>query len=452
LTPKPKGIGPVPFDSSLREAVADRLTVHPDDCAAYAVSGCVPTVVASPKSFAQAAAALRAAASERARIAIRGRGTKSDTPPRPRALDVVLDVSGCGKTVDIQAEDLTARVSAGARIADLGAALAACERFFPCDVPFSAGASVGGAIAAGRNGALGQRFGGLRDNVLGLRIALADGSVAFTGSRVVKSVAGYDSHKLFIGSRGTLGLVGEAILKLAPAPPVEHALVARFRDPAAAVAAAIDVASAPINPYATTLHDPQTAERIAALAGATREGEWLAVFRCGGLRRAVAKQIDDIARICKQSGCLATETVDRSGVRRAWSDIAEVAGGAAYPAAQWIAYRISCLPSKSPLVIAAALAAWAGVEITAHPALGALFLHLPAGAGSAEGARRIDLDRVWSAVDAAAGHATCTSAPPGTGDDVAPPRSYAPYRLLRRLKEAFDPDGVLDPGRMPGGI
>lgn len=452
MTPKPKGIGPVPFDSSLREAVADRLTVHPDDCAAFAVSGCVPTVVASPKSFAQASAALRAAASERARIAIRGRGTKSDAPPRPRALDVVLDVSGCGKTIDVQAEDLTARVSAGARIADLDAALAACERFFPCDVPFAAGASVGGAIAAGRNGALSQRFGGLRDNVLGLRIALADGTSAFAGSRVVKSVAGYDSHKLFIGSRGTLGLIGEAILKLAPAPPVEHALIARFRDPAAAVDAALDVACAPIAPYAMTLHDPQTAARIAALAGATREGEWLAVFRCGGLRRAIAKQLDDIARTCKQRGCLATETVDRSGVRRAWSDIAELGGGAAYPAAHWIAYRVSCLPSRLPIVIEAARSAWPGVEVTAHPALGALFLHLPMSAASSDGDRIIDRDRVWAAVESAAGHAICTSAPAGAEADVVPPRSYAPYRLLRRLKDAFDPDGVLDPGRMPGGI
>jgi len=426
--------------------------VHPDDCAAYSVAGCVPTVVASPKSFAQAAAALRAAAGERARVAIRGRGTKSDAPPRPRALDVVLDVSGCGKTVEIQAEDLTASVSAGARMADLDAALAATERFFPCDASFMAGATVGGTISAGRNGAFGQRFGGLRDNVLGMRIALADGSISFAGSHVVKSVAGYDSHKLFIGSRGTLGVIGEAILKLAPAPPDERAIVARFRDANEAAAAAIDVASAPIFPYATTMHDPQAAERIAALAGATRAGEWLAIFRCGGLRRALAKQLDDITRICRQDGCLATDVVDRSGVRRAWYDVAELAGGAAYPAAQWIAFRISCLPSRLPAVIDAALSSWPGVEITAHPALGALFLHLPAAALSSDSAPAIDFNRVWKAVEQAAGHATCTSAPVDVGAETLPPRSYAPYRLLRRLKDVFDPDGVLDPGRMPGGI
>jgi FAD/FMN-containing dehydrogenase len=451
LSPKPKGIGKVPFDSSLREAVADRLTVHPDDCAAYAIAGCVPTVVASPKSFNQAAAALRAAAAERARIAIRGRGTKSAAPPRPRALDVVLDVSGCGKTIDIQCEDLTARVSAGARIADLEAALAAQERFFPCDVPFSAGASLGGAISSGRNGALVQRFGALRDNVLGLRVALVDGSVAFAGSHVVKSVAGYDSHKLFIGSRGTLGLIGEAIVKLAPAPPDERALVVRFCDANDAVAAALDVAAAPIFPYATTLHDPQTAERISALAGATRAGEWLALFRCGGLRRSLSKQLDDIGRICKQHGALATETIDRSGVRRAWSDVVELAGGAAYPPSQWVAYRISCLPSGVPAVIDAALHTWPGLEITAHPALGALFVHLPVAAPALDG-QTIEHARVWTAVDGAAGHAVCTSAPVDVHKDALPPRAYAPYRLLRRLKDAFDPEGVLDPGRMPGGI
>jgi glycolate oxidase FAD binding subunit len=451
LSPKPKGIGPVPFDSSLREAVADRLTVHPEDCAAYAIAGCVPTVVASPKSFVQAAAALRAAAAERARIAIRGRGTKSAAPPRPRALDVVLDVSACGKTIDIQAADLTARVSAGVRIADLEADLVAQERFFPCDVPFSSGASIGGAISAGRNGALAQRFGALRDNVLGLRVALADGSVSFAGSHVVKSVAGYDSHKLFIGSRGTLGLIGEAILKLAPVPPDERALVVRFRGASDAIAAALDVAAAPVFPYAVTLHDPQTAERISALAGATRAGEWLAIYRCGGLRRALAKQLDEIARIGKQHGALATETIDRSGVRRAWTDVVELAGGAAYPASQWIAYRISCLPSGVPAVIDAATRAWPGLEITAHPTLGALFLHLPAAVLSLDGSAA-DHASVWAAVDGAAGHAICTSAPVDVSDDALPPRAYAPYRLLRRLKDAFDPEGVLDPGRMPGGI
>ena len=441
----------MPFDSSLREAVADRLTVHPEDCAAYAIAGCVPTVVASPKSFDQAAAALRAAAAERARIAIRGRGTKSAAPPRPRALDVVLDVSGCGRTIDIQADDLTARVSSGVRMADFEAALAAMERFFPCDVPFFGSASIGGAIAAGRNGALAQRFGALRDNVLGLRVALPDGSVSFAGSHVVKSVAGYDSHKLFIGSRGTLGLIGEAIVKLAPVPPDERALVVRFRNANEAIAAALDVTAAPVFPYAVTLHDPQTAERIAALAGATRAGEWLAIYRCGGLRRALAKQLDDIRRICEQHGALAMETIDKSGVRRAWADVVELAGGALYPASHWIAYRVSCLPSGVPAVIDAAIRMWPWLEVTAHPALGALFLHVPVDALSLDGPA-VESARVWTAVEGAAGHAVCTSAPVDVRDDAMPPRAYAPYRLLRRLKDAFDPDGVLDPGRMPGGI
>jgi len=445
LTRRPKGIGPVPFDSSLREAVKDRLTVHPDDCAAFAIAGRVPTVVASPKSFEQAAAALQACAREGARVVIRGQGTKSAQPPAPAALDVVVDVSSVAKSIYIRADDLTAVASSSVRIADLRAALTAKERFFPCDVPFAADATVGGALAAGSNGALAARFGGLRDNILGMRVALSDGSRAFAGSHVVKSVAGFDSHKLFIGSRGTLGFIGEAVLKLAPIPPDERALVARFADPQNACAAALDVAAAPVFPYAVTLHCPRSAQRIAALTALTRPDEWLAVYRFGGLRRAVGRAVETVRQTCAQHGCSATDVLDRGGVERAWVDIAELAGGRMYPATGWCAYRIACLPSEVPSVLAAAAAAWPALEISAHPTMGVVFAHVPADVA-------VDAPGLWRSVGAAAGSAICTSAPPGRTDFAMPPRSYAPYALFRRLKSEFDASGTLDPGRMLGAV
>jgi glycolate dehydrogenase FAD-binding subunit len=445
LTRRPKGIGPVPFDSSLREAVKDRLTVHPDDCAAFAIAGRVPTVVASPKTFEQTADALRACALEGARVVIRGRGTKSVQPPAPAALDVVVDVSSVAKSIDIRADDLTAVVSGSVGIADLRAALAAKERFFPCDVPFAADATVGGALAAGSNGALAARFGGLRDNVLGMRVALSDGSRAFAGSHVVKSVAGFDSHKLFIGSRGTLGFIGEAVLKLAPIPPDERVLVARFADARSACSAALDVAAAPVFPYAVTLHCARSAERIAALTALTRPDEWLAVYRFGGLRRSVARAIEAVRQTCSDRACSATDVLDRGGVERAWLDVAELAGGRTYPAAEWCAYRAACLPTEVPTVLEAAAVAWPTLEISAHPTLGVVFAHVRADAAS-------DAPALWRAVSDAAGSAICTSAPPGRTDIAMPPRSYAPYALFRRLKTSFDASGTLDPGRMLGAI
>ncbi len=445
MTRRPKGIGPVPFDSSLREAVRDRLTVHPDDCAAFAIAGRVPTVVASPKTFGQAADALRACTLEGARVVIRGGGTKSNAPPPPAALDVVLDIAGIARSSEIRADDLTAVAAGSVRIADLQAALAAKERFFPCDVPFADDATVGGALAAGRNGALATRFGGLRDNVLGMRVALSDGSRAFAGSHVVKSVAGFDAHKLFIGSRGTLGLIGEAVLKLAPAPPEERLLAARFADVESACAAALDVAAAPLFPYAVTLHCAHSGERIAALTALTRPGEWLALFRFGGLRRAVAHAIEDVRRICAQRGCSSADVVDRGGLTRAWKDVVELAGGRAYPAARWRAYRIACLPTAVPAVIRAATVAWPALEISAHPTLGVVFAHVPAELST-------DAADLWRTVRDSAGSSICTSAPPDCSDDVSPPPTYAPYALFRRLKASFDEARTLDPGRMPGGI
>jgi glycolate oxidase FAD binding subunit len=445
LTRRPKGIGPVPFDSSLREAVKDRLTVHPDDCAAFAIAGRVPTVVASPKTFEQTADALQACALEGAQVVIRGQGTKSAQPPAPAALDVVVDVSSVAKSIDVRADDLTAVAAGSVLISDLRAALAAKERFFPCDVPFADDATVGGALAAGANGALAARFGGLRDNVLGMRVALSDGSRAFAGSHVVKSVAGFDSHKLFIGSRGTLGFIGEAVLKLAPMPPDERLLAVRFNDARSACAAALDVAAAPIFPYAVTLHCSRSAERIAALTALTRTDEWLAVYRFGGLRRAVARAIEAVRKICADRGCTAVDVLDRGGMERAWKDIAELAGGRMYPAVEWCAYRIACLPTDVPSVLAAAATSWPMLEISAHPTLGVVFGHSPAHAA-------VEAPALWRAVSDAAGSAICTSAPPGRTEIAMPPRSYAPYALFRRLKTSFDPSGTLDAGRMLGAI
>jgi glycolate oxidase FAD binding subunit len=445
LTRRPKGIGPVPFDSSLREAVKDRLTVHPDDCAAFAIAGCVPTVVASPKTFDQAADAIRACALEGARIVIRGRGTKSAMPPPPAALDVVVDVSSVSKSIDVRADDLTAVASGSVRISDLRDALAAKERFFPCDVPFADDATVGGALAAGANGALAARFGGLRDNVLGMRVALSDGLRAFAGSHVVKSVAGFDSHKLFIGSRGTLGFIGEAVLKLAPIPPDERLLVVRFADARSACAAALDVAAAPVFPYAVTLHSARSAERIAALTALTRADEWIAAFRFGGLRRAVARAVDAVRKICVERACTAMDVLDRGGMERAWKDIAELAGGRMYPADDWRAYRIAALPTGVPSVLAAAAAAWPELELSAHPTVGVIFAHVPAKIA-------VDAPALWLAVNDAAGSAICTSAPHGRTDFAMPPRGYAPRALFRRLKTAFDASSTLDPGRMLGAI
>ena len=134
--------------------------------------------------------------------------------------------------------DLVARVQAGARMGDVAAALARAGQEIALDVP--AGASVGGVVGSGLAGPRRLRYGTPRDLLIGISIVRADGTVAKSGGKVVKNVAGYDLGKLFAGSAGTLGLITEAIFRLHPLPAARAWVTAEY----VAVSVACDAAAA----------------------------------------------------------------------------------------------------------------------------------------------------------------------------------------------------------------
>src|SRR5437879_6903321 len=123
-------------------------------------------------------------------------------------------------------------------MADVAAALARVGQFLPLDPPHADAATIGGVIAANSNGFWRARYGGVRDLLIGTRTALADGTVARAGGRVVKNVAGYDLDKLLVGSLGTLGVIVEATFKVLPLPETSDGLVAGVGRSAAAFALA----------------------------------------------------------------------------------------------------------------------------------------------------------------------------------------------------------------------
>src|SRR5207247_5008640 len=140
-------------------------------------------------------------------------------------------------------EDLTVTVQAGCTAGALAARLAAHRQLLPLDPPGWAGRSLGGLAATQATGPLRQRYGGMRDLLLGVRFAQADGVLTWGGAKVVKSVSGYDVPKLMAGALGTLGVLLELTLRLHPAPDHEATWLASFRTPAHAqdcVAALLD--------------------------------------------------------------------------------------------------------------------------------------------------------------------------------------------------------------------
>jgi FAD/FMN-containing dehydrogenase len=445
----------MPFDLALGDALGDRLRVLPDECKPFATAGTIPKAVAQPSGSEEAALVLRAANAEGAVVVLRGAGTKSHRPPPPRTVDVAIDLRAMSGIVEHAAPDLTATVMAGTTLAELDGLLAQAGQFWPCDAPHFESATVGGTIASNANGALRQRYGALRDLVAGARFITAAGTCVRAGSRVVKSVAGYDTHKLLVGSFGTLGLIVEATLKLAPLPQAERTLVARFSRAIDAVAATAALACSPLYPCATTLHDGRSAHRVGALLAHGSRDRFLLVVRCAGNRRTVERQLDGVAAACTAAGAESTADLDRASSKRAWQQIRELAAGSEYPPDRWICIKAVCMPSQVHAVVDAAASVWPSAEITAHAWAGVCYVQLPVGTDPLDptlvnsGLRRLAECGALTTILAAPPQQIFPlsgAAMPGLA------QSKLPVKLLRAVKAALDPAGVLDPGRLPAGV
>jgi len=439
----------LPFSVDLPRHAGSRPRIHPGECAAYSIAGRIPKVAFSPRTADEAAKVIDALRQEGASISVRGAGTKQWRPPAPRSIDAVLDMSRCRGILEHTPADLTVTVAAGTPFADLQSALRAHGQFFPCDPVFAAEATIGGVLASRSGGALRQRYGALRDNVLGMRVCLSDGSTAFTGAKVVKSVAGYDIAKLFVGAFGTLGVIAEATLKISPLPAREALIVAEFNRAEAACDAALQIAVSPLFPLAATLHDARSLRRVRAL-GATDGLRWSLLVRCGGTHTAVQRQLDGVRAICGAGDALSVISLDADRVPHAWGDVSELAGGALYPAADYLGLKIGALPSQTPAVIQELAIAFEQPEITAHPTAGLTYAHIPA-AETASGLA--SLESFLQKCAASDWNAEYLSAPPALQEVLLQPvPSRAPLRLMRRIKAAFDPTGTFDAGRFLAAI
>src|SRR5713226_4599074 len=203
-------------EEELQHAAGDgnlRLSAEGD-----AVCGVRPGFIAEPQTEQQLANVL--ACANRAGLAVipRGGGTKMDWGNPPQKADLVLSTARLNKILEHAWGDLTVTAEAGCTFESLQSALAERGQRLALDPLWPERATVGGVLSTNDSGALRLRFGSLRDLVIGATLALADGTVASSGGRVVKNVAGYDLPKLVTGAFGTLGVITRAFFRLHPLP------------------------------------------------------------------------------------------------------------------------------------------------------------------------------------------------------------------------------------------
>jgi glycolate oxidase len=171
---------------------------------------------------------LKLANEHRIPVIPRGAGTGLSGMAVPAEGGIVLDMSRMNGILEIRVEDRLAVVQPGVVYQDLQNALLPHGFLFPPDPASASVATIGGNVSTNAGGLKGAKYGTTKDYVLGLEAVLADGSILRTGSRCIKSVSGYDLTKLFVGSEGTLGVITEITLKIHPQPQAKTTALALF--------------------------------------------------------------------------------------------------------------------------------------------------------------------------------------------------------------------------------
>src|ERR1700746_2583479 len=183
-----------------------------------AVAGVQPRMIFEPRNETEVATALRVADNAGLSVIPRGGGTKTAWGNPPARADLILSTVRMNQVIEHAWADLTASVESGCTIGTLQNALAQHGQQIAVDPLWPEQATIGGILSANDTGTLRIRYGGLRDLIIGVTIALPDGTLASSGGKVVKNVAGYDLPKLVTGALGTLGVITRAVFRLHPLP------------------------------------------------------------------------------------------------------------------------------------------------------------------------------------------------------------------------------------------
>ena len=214
-------------------------------------------VVIWPTTAQQVADVLRIANTQHIPVTPWGAGSSLEGNPIPLFGGISLSMERMNQIVAVHAEDFQVTVQPGIGYKDLNEILARSGLFFAPDP--GANASIGGMLANNAAGSRTVKYGATKDNVLAMEVVLADGRIIQTGSRSIKQSAGYDLLHLFVGSEGTLGVITQATLKLAPIPTVMSSVLASFPSVETAVSAVVEIKSSGLDVAALEFVDGKTA-------------------------------------------------------------------------------------------------------------------------------------------------------------------------------------------------
>lgn len=386
-------------------------------------------------------------------IVPRGRGAHAGYGQRVNRDFVILSLERMSGVLEHSAGDLTVTVRAGTPLTALQEHLSGRGQFLPLDPPRPELTTVGGAVATGMTGPKRFKYGTVRDWVIGLRVVLADGRVIRTGGKVVKNVAGYDMNKMFIGSLGTLGIITECTFKLRPVPPVEILILLEADDWDAVHRLSRRLLDSPLEPSAVE----------AVNGGAMRlfSEDWSGP--CGVMvgfedeRLAVEAQWERLKVWAAEEGLRLRFALEGGDAAKGWRLLGEsVPDVLDPPDGKTVVVKGITLPDRVPEVLQEmdGIFAEGDLQAVGHGGTGTGVVRAVIRAPEERlEALTAALKRLRGRFEEPGGYLVLEQAPLEVKEKVPvwgrPPGGLF---LMRRLKERFDPDGRLNPGRFVGGI
>jgi glycolate oxidase FAD binding subunit len=395
----------------------------------------------SPTTPIDVAEAVRAAHDASDPIHLIGGGTALRYGIAPTRSGRTLELTGLSKVVDYTPRDMTILVETGVRTADLAATLANEGQQLPVDVPRASEATIGGVVATNWSGPRRCGYGTVRDYVIGIHAVDGRGVSFRGGGRVVKNVAGYDFCKLLTGSLGTLAVITQLALKLKPIPECSATIVAPCANLATAERLLGRLAEIPATPAAVDL-------LIGAGWGFEGESRHLISVRLEGTESEIAWLAEQTQIQLSQGGDSSVRQLSSDEAARLWRQQVEFSdrGPQETPDESALVIKISAPPSSCTEIISQMMAIDPACAIQSHAANGIIIARFARFQPS-------DLTRVLvgklrpAAVQKGGSLVILSSTLEGLTPHLVWGGRTDATVLLERIKQKFDPRGILNPGR-----
>ncbi|NJN16347.1 MAG: FAD-binding oxidoreductase [Oscillochloris sp.] len=409
---------------------AEHLVEHDESRSIY---GHLPVCSVVPADVEELSAVLAICHEARMGVVPWGGGTHQRWGGMPHGPFVAVQTNRLNRVLVYEPDDLTISLQAGMRLADVNATLAANNQMLPLDVALPERATIGGALATAVDGPRRLGYGTARDLLIGIQVVEATGRISKAGGMVVKNVSGYDMMKLYLGSLGSLAIIVSANFKLMPLPRTRAGILATFATPAAAFVLVDAIHASQLTPVAVEYIQGEPIGNAAPTVAIWAEG----------LSAAVERHIRDLESMARQAGAAQYRVLRDDEHTAMWAEIVDLAR-IDQSGEDELMVRLACLPAELPVALdqiaGVAASRKLKLRIAARALNGVAYLRLN---GAVDG-----LHAAHSAILKYQPHLTILGAPhdllaalPVWGRDLPN------LDLMRRIKQEFDPQNTMNPGR-----